>query len=373
MTSLTPVRVATVVGKWHGYGVETLLSELAVRIDPKRVRLEFVVDSDSRAVPFELIRGMGHDVIEVAPYQRLPHHLRDLGRLFRNRRYDVVHAHTSSLASIPLAVAHSARVPIRISHVHTTASKSEFTKSAVKLALKPLSGVFATHLGMSSREAGRWMFGERALRRRPTIYLPVARDLNRFAYDPCTRSRIRKELGISDRVVIGHFGRFVPQKNHEFLLKVFAQVHRAEPRAMLLLAGDGPLMDAVQRQARSLRIAESVLILGRRDDVHELYQALDVFALPSLYEGVPGTGIEAQASGLPFVFSTSISDEVQLAPNAFRISLDDEEKWARAILRSASEGRSPAALGVLRDAGYDLDSAARSLTSFYERVAPHRR
>ncbi len=362
-----PIRVATVIGKWNGYGVETLLSELAGRIDPERVRLVFVVDSDSRATATDRVVGLGHEVAMVAPYTRVLRHHADLMTLFRDQSFDIVHAHTSTLAGLSLSAARAAGVPVRIAHVHTTSSRSEYLKSAAKQLMKPSAAAFATHLGMSSREAGRWMFGERALRSKPALYLPVARNLDRFAFSPDVRRRIRRELDVEECTVIGHFGRFVPQKNHDFLLRVFASAREQDPRTILVLAGDGPLEASVSQKAAALGIADSVRFLGRRSDPHELMQALDAFVLPSLYEGVPGTGIEAQANGLPFLFSSAITDEAAIAPNAIRIPLSSgAEYWAREVLSAAAAGRSQSGSTLLREAGYGLEGAADRLVTFYE-------
>lgn len=369
-----PISVALIIGKWHGYGVETLTLSLARCVDPRRVKFTFIVDSDSNYLPEMELRDCGADLVVVPPYQRLFSHRAALASLFEQNKFDIVHAHTSTLVAISLSVAMRTQVPVRIAHVHTMAGKGEHLKNLIKYSLKPFSKMFATHLATSSTFAGEWLFGERAMESGEVFYLPVARELSKFKFDSEVRERTRSELGLTSKdLCVGHLGRFVAQKNHLFLLRVFAKVREIVPSTVLVLGGDGELLGEAKAYAQELSLGESVQFLGQRSDASALYQAFDAFILPSLYEGVPGTGVEAQAAGLPFIYADTVTPEVKLLPSAKRIPLDAGlEMWAKEIIESLQVSRYESAIAVMEKAGFGVTGAADMLTDYYEKISTSR-
>ena len=273
----------------------------------------------------------------------------------------------STLNVFPLFAAKCASVPVRISHVHTMAGKGEYLKNILKYSLRLFSLDNATNYATSSMMAGRWFFRGK-ISDSEMFYLPVARDIEKFKFNPSVRAAKRSELGVGNKFVIGHLGRFVPQKNHSFIVELFNQYHRRCPDSVLVLAGDGPLVDDTLKQVESCGLQDCVLYLGRRSDAAELYQAFDVFVLPSLYEGVPGTGIEAQAAGLPFLFADTITSEAKILPSSNRLPLDDMDQWLDALDGSRRAERRDS-LKEMVDAGYSIKDAATRLSDYYESLA----
>lgn len=365
-----PIRVAEVIGQWNNYGVETLMLSLYRNVDRSKVQFDFIINGGPVGkVPTEEIESMGGRVIVVPPYTRPREQHEALVNLFKQERYAIVHSHTSTLCFFSLWAAKSAGVPVRIAHCHTMAGKGEYAKNAVKYTLRLLSHIYPTHYAASSLMAGEWLFGKEGTLESGMFYMPVARDLTLFRFDPNRRKEMRERLAVADRLVIGHLGRFVPQKNHEFLLEVFKEVRKIDDRALLLLAGNGPLEARVMNRAEVLGIAEDVLFLGQRDDAPDLYQAMDVFVLPSLYEGVPGTGIEAQAAGVPFVFASTITDEATILPSAQRLSLElGSQKWAETIIEASNSPRIDS-YAEMTGAGYNIEAAAQGITDYYVQLA----
>ncbi|WP_297420774.1 glycosyltransferase family 1 protein [Clostridium sp.] len=360
-----PIRVGVVIGKWINYGVETLVLNCYRNIDKSKIQFDFIIDEDSGATPTEEIESMGGRVIIVPPYQKPIRYHKALVKLFRDNEYKIVHAHTSTLCVFPLWAAKSAQVPIRIAHCHTTAGKGEYLKNIIKYSLRPFSMMYPTHLAASSHFGGEWLFGKGCFEKYDMYYLPVARDIEQFIYNEERRNKIRKELGVVGKFVVGHLGRFVPQKNHMFLIDVFKEIHSMDSNAVLLLAGDGELIDDVLKKVNKLGLTEYVLFLGRRSDASNLYQAMDVFILPSLYEGVPGTGIEAQSAGLPFIYSNTVTDEARILSTTFRLPLDvGAKKWAETAIDSKQHPRENT-YQEMTDAGYNIKVAARELENYY--------
>ncbi|MBM6776526.1 glycosyltransferase [Collinsella tanakaei] len=365
MRRVEPLRVAVVLGHWQNYGVETLVMNLYRNIDRSRVQFDFVVcETPESGIPREEIESLGGRLYIVPPYSRLPEYERALTDLFRRNGYRIVHAHMSTLCPLPLRAAKRAGVPVRIARCHTMAGRGEHAKNAAKYALRLLAHAYPTHYATSSLMAGRWLFGDRVADSGEMYYLPVARNIEAFRFDPTRRAEVRAELGLEGKFVIGHLGRFVPQKNHAFLIELFDRVHREEPAAHLLLAGDGPLVGEVMTRVNSLGLTDSVSYLGRRSDAPDLYQAMDVFVLPSIYEGVPGTGIEAQAAGLPFVFADTVTDEAKILESSKRLSLDDIDNWVSSILGMRLVARTDTVPEMV-EAGYSIKNAAASLSDYY--------
>lgn len=301
-----PVRVAMVVGKMKGGGVESTVMEYLRHVERNQVRMTFLIDSDSTLVPEDEIREYG-DLIYIPPFRRQIAYQRTLSRAFRERQFDIVHCHISTLSVFPLWVAWKAGIPVRINHAHTTAGKGEWKRNALKYALRPFAPAFATELCACSEFAGRWMYGKR----RKFTVMCNAIDFNfpLYAYREETRRDVRRELGLESALVIGHVGRFMPQKNHMFLLDIFKEIRETRPDAKLLLIGSGERETEIRRKAESLGLTDAVLFMGQRSDVFRLYQAMDVFIMPSLYEGKPLTPMEAQYAGLPVIMSDVITRE----------------------------------------------------------------
>ena len=178
------------------------------------------------------------------------------------------------------------------------------------------------------------MFDDRTFERGKVTIINNAIDLDKFKYSEKLRKEKRKELGIKDdTLVIGHIGRFVTQKNHTFLIDIFNELHKENKDSLLMLVGQGPLQYEIKEKVKSLGLENSVLFLGQRDDVNRLYQAMDVFCLPSLYEGLPVVGVEAQANGLLCILSDEMTKETKVLNSTVFLSLNKTaSEWANSIL-----------------------------------------
>lgn len=357
-----PIRVAHVMGKMVGGGLESVVMNYYRHIDRSRLQFDFIVDEDSILVPREEIESLGGHVFVVPPYQHVLAYQKALIRLFREQGWRIVHSHENTLSVFPLRAAKRAGVPVRIAHSHSTSGPGEPSRNAMKWVLRHFANVYPTHRMACSRHAGEWLFGKRA----GFDVLYNAIELDRFRFDPRTRAEMRAKLGVSDgSLVVGHIGRFVTQKNHTFLLEVFDRVVTDDADAVLVLAGDGPLRSEIERRAQEMELSDKVRVLGQRSDANRLYQAFDVFCLPSLYEGLGIVAVEAQASGLPCVLSTEVPKEVEVADGCTFLGLrEPTERWSAAIKQAAP--RSDRGAIPLEDFRYyDIDSAARGLEARY--------
>lgn len=362
-----PIRIAHIIGKWLGGGVESVVMNYYRHIDRTKIQFDFLCDEDSTNIPYEEIEQLGGRVILIPPYQKVFKYQKELIRIFKENKYKIVHSHINTLSVFPLRAAKKAGVKVRIAHSHSTTNKKEWKKNLLKQVLRPVSKVYATNYMCCSELAGRWLFGDKTYDSSQVYLLNNAIDLDKFKYNEKLRKEKRKELGISDdTLVIGHIGRFVAQKYHTFLIDIFNEVHKKNNNSILLLAGQGPLKEEIENKVKELKLNDSVRFLGQRNDVNELYQAFDVFCLPSLYEGLPVVGVEAQATGLLCIFSDDMTKETKVLDTTEFLSLNNTPKdWADSILGDVKRYKRIDTSKEMTSKNFNIKEEAKKLEKYY--------
>lgn len=359
------IRVAHIMGKMAGGGVEAFVMNYYRHIDRDLVQFDFIVDSDSTVVPAEEIKDLGGHLYEVPPYQRLAEYQKALGGLLTRNAYPVVHSHINTLSVFPLRIAKKVGVPVRIAHSHATMGKGETKRNLMKLALRPFANVYPTARVACSRYAGEWLFGKGT----DFAVVPNAVELGRLRFDAATRGEVRASWGAGEGCcVVGNVGRMVSTKNQAFLIDAFARLHADHPDSMLVIAGCGPLRGLLEEKAHDMGLSGCVRFPGQVNDVSRLYQGMDVFALPSLYEGFGMALLEAQVAGVPSVASNRVSSEVVLTESCRLLPLEDGAyTWAREIWAQLEHGGRKKASNDVFDR-FDIDAASRKLETFYMRL-----
>ena len=327
-----PIRVAQVIGKWLGGGVESVIMNYYRYIDKNKIQFDFICDSDSKNIPYTEIEKLGGKVIIVSPYKKIFKYEKELTKVFKQNKYDIVHSNINSLSILPLRCAKKAGIKIRIAHSHSTSNKKEWKRNIIKNILRPFSKVYATHYFACSELAGKWLFGNKTFNAGKIKVVKNAIELEKFKFNENIRNEKRQELNIDkDTIVIGNVGRFVDQKNHKFLIKIFKQYNMKNNNSVLLLVGQGPLEDKIKDQVKNLNLSNKVIFLGQRTDVNDLYQAMDIFILPSLYEGLGMVLIEAQVAGLPCIASVEVPNEASISKLISYKKLDNIDIWCNEI------------------------------------------
>lgn len=334
------IRVAQIMGKMENGGVEAVVMNYYRQIDRRKIQFDFIVDNDSTCPQEQEILSLGGRVIRIAPYQKIIANMRDLKQIFQKNKYKIVHAELTTMSVFSLAVAKKCGVPVRICHGHNTACKGETKKNVMKYMLRLFSKTFATHYFACSDYAGKWLYGKNIGKSKRYKVIPNAINTEKYRFDPAISAEMRKSLGIEDKFVIGHIGRFVYQKNHDFLIDIFSEVHKQNDKAVLLLIGEGPLLEDVKAKVHRLGLDDFVIFLGVREDANRLYQAFDVFCLPSRYEGLGMVAIEAQISGLPTIVSNGIPGEAKITNRISYLNLNEKsETWAKKLIAFKFENR----------------------------------
>ena len=362
-----PIRIAQIIGKWVGGGVEAVVMNYYRNIDHEKIQFDFICDSDSTNIPYDEIEKLGGKVILIPPYQKVFKYQKELRKVLRNGNYKIIHSHINTLSVFPLYAAKKVGIPVRIAHSHSTTNKREWKKNMLKQILRPFSKTFATDYMCCSELAGRWLFGDKEYDKGNVYLLNNAIDVDKFKYNEKVRKEKRKELNIQDdTLVIGHVGRFVEQKNHRFLIEIFDEIHKQNNNSILLLAGQGPLMEEMKEKVKKLNLEDNVIFLGQRSDINELYQMFDVFLLPSLYEGLGMVLIEAQCAGLPSFASTEVPKIAKVSDVLDFIDLTTpKEIWVDIILQSINNYKRNNRLKDCQKFGYDINKEVKKLENKY--------
>lgn len=287
-------------------------------------------------------------------------HVWTMYRIFRQGKYDVVHCHLDwFLNSYVCLIAMLAGVKKRIVHHHQAYSKWSLLCSIMRIPCK----LFATHWLACGEAAAINGWGKSAVKNDKVMILPNAIDPKRFKFSEKSRQEVRARYGIKDDdFVIGHVGRFYPQKNHDFLIDVFSEVHKQKQNAKLLLLGNGPLQDKIRQKVQSLGLAEAVIFAGLQKEPAPFYSAMDVFAFPSLWEGLPLTLVEAQYSGLPCVVSGNVTKEVLISGHCVFVKKLDLNLWAKSLESTFNIDRN----NFIYSTNFDINNSFCHLKTLYE-------
>jgi len=370
------IKVLQFVGAMDYGGIETWLMHFLRRIDRTEFQLDFCYTHSSPGAYGPEIESLGGRMVACPLHRKNPF---GFARRFRailgEGRYDVVHSHAHHFSGFVLLLAHQESVPMRIAHCHNTSDgKGGGPARAVYHGLmRRWLRKHATHGLAASEDAARALFGPdwRADTRFRVLHCGI--DLEPFRQN-VSRAEVRSELGLPQEApVVGHVGRFMPQKNHAFLIEIAAEVVKHRPDVRFLLVGDGPLRPPMEAKARELGIDKSVVFAGARSDVPRLMLgAMDVFVLPSLWEGLGLAGVEAQITGLRCVVSERVPREIAVVPDAVtRLRLDaGPAEWAREVL--AAQGREgisgETARQLVAGSDFNIEYSTADLSGLYERA-----
>ncbi len=368
-----PLRVLFFIDRLRLGGIQMLAYDILKHNDPSQMDIEILNLDDGQTYPLtQTLKDMGVTIHQLkgawmnTPLD-FPHYFKSVDSFFEEHHdYDVVHMHSSSKNYYILKCAAKWNIPVRVAHSHNTGfqSRNPLVIAFGDILKKPMRK-YATHWVGCSKLACEWLFGKGSVERGEAKVILNGIDSSLFIYDEKVRNAVRKEMGIENKFVIGHVGRFVNQKNHTFLLDIFAEVTKRRDDAVLVLIGIGELMEAMKQKADDLGIADKIIFAGFRDDRNKLMQAMDSFLFPSLYEGLSVVLIEAQASGLPVFTSDSTTTETQYSPYIKFLPLQRPAfYWAEEILKVGRIERMDMTEPIDK-AGFEIRAMVRNLYKLY--------
>lgn len=371
---MNKVKVLFFVDRLLVGGIQSLLYNWVVNIDKNIIQIDFLVLDDGKNHELEQkIRELGCEVYKldgiwiknIFDYYK---QAKALDNFFKKHYdYKVVHLHSSSKNYLVLKYAQKYNIPVRISHSHNIDFQTKnILKKAYGNYLKKKLIMYTTNYFACSKIAGEWLFGKEIVNSDKFTLIHNAIDYDKFKFDLKTRNKKRKELNIvKDMFVVANVGRFSKQKNHLFLIDIFREIFEKNHNSVLVLVGDGELKSEIENKVKNLGLNDAVIFTGFRNDVASLYQAFDAFLMPSLHEGLPVVGVEAQASGMPcFMSKDVITDEAKIADNVTFIPLSfSAEKWAEQILSSDLERKNN--YQYFKKSEYFIEDTVNKLTEFY--------
>ena len=359
------IRVLHILQRMEAGGTQALLMNIYRKIDRTKVQFDFLVEYPDKQFYDDEIRELGGRVYysTVRKDFNIPKFIKELKRILKQEfPYKIVHMHTYSIGYFCLKAAKQCGVPIRIAHSHNNETVHDI-KYLPKLALQKIYTIHATDLFACSEEAGKYLFRDKSFH-----VLKNAIDSVKFVADEKTRDEIRRELNLQGKFVVGHVGRLHPQKNHDFLIDVFKEIKKRRADAELILVGTGPLEEKIKNKVAEIELSESVHFLGNRKDMNRIFQAMDVFVFPSLFEGLGIVAIEAQAAGIPLVCSEGLPPETDITPLYTKIQLSaGAKKWSEEALRiSRNSYAHTNTQKYVIDAGFDMSATAKKMEEYYK-------
>lgn len=357
----------------YGAGVSSVILSFIEGTDETRILSDVAVTKEGDLPLYEKVEKKGGKVHTLPPITLYPKDYKSaLKDLLTTEKYDILHGHVANSGFMYFPIAKEAGISHRIIHSHNSRGSDVPLKALRNQFLNRNLPTFANHFFACSTEAGEFLFGDKIPKGEMVIF-PNAIDTDKFAFSADRRAIERHKLGVSDStMVIGHVGRMAPQKNQVFLLRAFAAFHRTLPDSILCLIGEGPLQQDLINQAENLNITSAVRFLGVQQNTAPFYQSFDQFWMPSLFEGLPVSALEAQAVGLPCLLSDSVSFETNVTGFVSFFSTESPravENWAESALEIGRNHARQDGERLIKKSGYDIHIEGKRLTSLYEEIA----
>ncbi len=361
-----PIRVLNLFTIMNRGGAETMVMNYYRNIDRNKIQFDFLVHRNEKGAYDDEIRALGGKIYQMTPIypQYFKLYKRMLKEFFdKHDEYKIIHSHMSELGYFAFKEARKHGIPIRICHAHN-APHGWDVKMIMRTYFKNAMIPHITHMFTCGKEAGEWLFGKKNSQK--VIMLNNAIDAKKFMYNFELSKRLKEDMNLEDKFIIGHIGRFTKQKNHIFLIDIFSEILKLDKSARLILIGMGEEEEKIRDKVKVLKLEESVKFLGVRNDVYRLMQVFDIFLFPSLYEGLPVTLIEAQAAGLPCIISDNITDQCIITDMVRKVSLNESaNQWAEEIVEFKAHTERKKTLNLIIKNKFDIEENALWLTDFY--------
>lgn len=363
------IKIAQVIGRTNNGGVENYIINYVSNMDLSKYRFDFFVENECEMINKEVVESFGGKLFIIPKYKKIFDYQKKLVNIFKQESYDIVQANNNSLSVFTLKAAKIAGIKIRISNSLSMSSKKEKIRYIIKSFLKMFSKKYPTHFFACSNLCGQWLYGRKITENKNYYKVNNAIDYDKYLFNVQYREELIKKHNLNNEFVVGTIGRLEPQKNHMFLLDIFNSILKINSNSKLIIIGDGYLKDRIETKINNLNIRDKVIILsskdvGVRESALKYYSLFDCFVLPSLYEGLPTVGIEAQINTLPCFMSDTITTETRISDRCDFISLNkNSDEWAKIIINGSRIERKE----HFDVYDYDIKVQAKNLENLYHK------
>lgn len=348
-------------------GIASFQKNLFSHIDREKFSFEFITTyKNAMIIPF--LEENGAKVHYLPSQKRLISYSIKLYKIIKNGNFKAVHIHKNSCGNpLPFIICRLAGAKKVIAHSHNTSSINGGFVNTLHHFFKPIVSRWSDVKLACSPEAAKWLFNKKCFKNNEYEIVRNGIDVSKFIYNKELSKQVKEKLGVKGKLLIGHVGNYIPQKNHRFMVDIIKEVVKLCPEAVLMFVGRGDAMDEIKKYAKEQGVYEYIMFMGARNDVVELYQAMDIFLFPSFHEGLPIAGVEAQASGLLSFFSDAISSTVVLTDSVVQMSLENSASvWAEKMLSEYKNFERTDTSFVISDAGYDAFKMAKRMEEIYQ-------
>ncbi|WP_137790962.1 glycosyltransferase family 1 protein [Bacillus sp. E(2018)] len=363
------IKILHVVSGLGSGGVETMLYNYYLIMDRTKIQFDFIVHDPNYGELESKFENLGCKIYHVTPKKdSFIKNANELYQIIHNGKYDIVHSHQNLSSFLALLIAKITKVRVRIAHSHVWYIYESWFQKLTRYPFKLLTKYFSTDWFACSKDASEWLFGDKENSNRLYI-INNAIDIQKYQFNDETRKEVRSYYGWEDNFVVGNVARFFPEKNHSFLIDIFKEIHNDCPNAILLLIGGEGNDDNLRNKVNHLGLSDKILFFGVRNDVHILMQAMDVFILPSKFEGFGMVFVESQAASLKTYASTAVPTETKITDLIEYISLNDSPSlWAKKVLSNHQKYERHSVFKDLINSGFDIKSEALKLTNIYQSI-----
>lgn len=364
------IRVLQIVCALNDGGIERLLYNYYRYFDTNEIVFDFAVNDDTDSHLKKYFFDRGSKIYKYTQIRKNPYKAyEDLKAIIENNSYDVIHSHLADRAFPVLKYAKDKGINVIISHGHSANYEENFISKYLRCVSTKLTKKYSTDLFACGIDAAKWTWGEKSFFEKKVFIMRNAIEVDRFAFSETRREKTRKKLGIDGKQMLLCVGRLSVQKNQLFLIDLFEKIYQKNRSAVLVLAGDGELRNKIEERVIEKGLSQAVQILGVRTDIEDLLCAADCYILPSIYEGLPISVIEACCSGLGCILSKNITNEVKLGDSVVYCSLDNDSDWIMAIDKCIENSKNIKnrynGVNIVRSNGYDIKIEALNIEKKY--------
>ena len=363
-----PIRIIQFIGSLNTGGSQSMVMNIYRNIDRNKIQFDFIVDRKEELLYYDEILRLGgkvyifNEFFKGTNYYKYEKQWKDFFE--SHKEYKIIHCHVRSVAAIVLRIAKKYNL-ITICHSHST-SNGNGIKVFLKKFLQSKIKKYCDYFFACSKESATWLYGNLIANSEKCFIINNAIDSKKYVFNKIIRNKIRKKYHIENKIVIGQVGRLTEVKNYEFTLKLLKQLVDKNNSYFLMIVGAGQLRKKIDKQIEDNNLKDNVIILENRNDVNELMQAMDIYVMPSLWEGLPLALVEAQASSLPCIISSNITDGILIHSLVKKLNLDDINLWINEINRITNDNFKRVDVSkMIIDSGFDINTNVRTIMDFY--------